>query len=74
MLSPLISKIYFHQLNELMTERGHRIVRFADDFIILCKSQKGADRVNAQCHQISGKEFRGYSQSRENQGGLCMER
>lgn len=44
-LSPLISNIYLHQLDELMTERGHRIVRFADDFIILCKSQKGADRV-----------------------------
>lgn len=44
-LSPLLSNIYLHQLDQLMTERGHRIVRFADDFIILCKSQKGADRV-----------------------------
>lgn len=44
-LSPLISNIYLHQLDELMVERGHRIVRFADDFIILCRSQKGADRV-----------------------------
>lgn len=44
-LSPLISNIYLHQLDQLMTERGHRIVRFADDFIILCKSQKGAERV-----------------------------
>lgn len=44
-LSPLLSNIYLHQLDLLMTERGHRIVRFADDFIILCKSQKGAERV-----------------------------
>ncbi len=44
-LSPLLSNIYLHQLDQLMTERGHRIVRFADDFIILCKSQKGAERV-----------------------------
>ncbi|RYG70839.1 group II intron reverse transcriptase/maturase, partial [Lentibacillus lipolyticus] len=44
-LSPLISNIYLHQLDQLMSERGHRIVRFADDFIILCKSQKGAKRV-----------------------------
>lgn len=44
-LSPLLSNIYLHQLDLLMMERGHRIVRFADDFIILCKSQKGADRV-----------------------------
>lgn len=44
-LSPLLSNIYLHQLDQLMTERGHRIVRFADDFIILCRSQKGAERV-----------------------------
>jgi RNA-directed DNA polymerase len=44
-LSPLLSNIYLHQLDQLMTDRGHRIVRFADDFIILCKSQKGAERV-----------------------------
>ncbi|WP_059103721.1 group II intron reverse transcriptase/maturase [Shouchella shacheensis] len=44
-LSPLISNIYLHQLDQRMTERGHRIVRFADDFVILCRSQKGAERV-----------------------------
>lgn len=44
-LSPLLSNIYLHQLDELMKERGHRIVRFADDFIILCRSAKGAQRV-----------------------------
>jgi RNA-directed DNA polymerase len=44
-LSPLLSNIYLHQLDQLMTDRGHRIVRFADDFIILCKSQKGVKRV-----------------------------
>lgn len=44
-ISPLLSNIYLHQLDELMIERGHRIVRFADDFIILCKTEKGAKRV-----------------------------
>lgn len=28
-----------------MVERGHRITRYADDFVICCKSQKGAERV-----------------------------
>lgn len=44
-ISPLLSNIYLHQLDELVTERGHRMVRFADDFIILCRSEKGANRV-----------------------------
>lgn len=43
-LSPLLSNIYLHQLDQLMAERGHRMVRFADDFVIFCKSEKGAHR------------------------------
>jgi len=56
-LSPLISNIYLHQLDQLMTERGHRIVRFADDFIILCKSQKGAERVMRSVSRFLEKEL-----------------
>jgi len=28
-----------------MEERGHRITRYADDFVICCRSRKGAERV-----------------------------
>jgi group II intron reverse transcriptase/maturase len=44
-ISPLLANIYLHLLDELMIERGHRITRYADDFVICCKSQKGAERV-----------------------------
>jgi len=44
-ISPLLANIYLHPLDEMMTERGHRITRFADDFVICCKSRKGAERV-----------------------------
>lgn len=44
-ISPLLANIYLHPLDELMEERGHRITRYADDFVICCKSQKGAERV-----------------------------
>ncbi|WP_045522570.1 group II intron reverse transcriptase/maturase, partial [Neobacillus niacini] len=30
-ISPLLANIYLHPLDEKMTERGHRITRFADD-------------------------------------------
>jgi len=46
-ISPLLANIYLHPLDKLMTERGHRITRYADDFVICCKSQKGAERVLA---------------------------
>lgn len=44
-ISPLLANIYLHPLDEMMTGRGHRITRYADDFVICCKSQKGAERV-----------------------------
>jgi RNA-directed DNA polymerase len=44
-ISPLLANIYLHTLDEMMMERGHRITRYADDFVICCKSRKGAERV-----------------------------
>lgn len=44
-ISPLMANIYLHPLDEEMTKRGHRMVRYADDFIILCGSQRAAERV-----------------------------
>ena len=41
-VSPLLANIYLHPLDKLMTERGYRMVRYADDFVILCQSAKQA--------------------------------
>lgn len=43
--SPLFANIYLDPLDKLMIERGHRMVRYADDFIVFHKSRKGAERV-----------------------------
>jgi hypothetical protein len=32
-------------MDKLLTERGHKVVRYADDFVILHTSRKGAERV-----------------------------
>jgi group II intron reverse transcriptase/maturase len=44
-ISPLLANIYLHPLDKAMTERGHRLTRYADDFVICCRTQKGAERV-----------------------------
>lgn len=44
-ISPLLANIYLHPLDALMEERGHRMTRYADDFVICCRSRKGAERV-----------------------------
>jgi group II intron reverse transcriptase/maturase len=44
-ISPLLANIYLHPLDKRMAERGHRMTRYADDFVICCKTRKGAQRV-----------------------------
>jgi len=41
-ISPLIANVYLDQFDQHMKNRGHRIVRYADDILILCESESGA--------------------------------
>jgi RNA-directed DNA polymerase len=41
-LSPLLANIYLDPLDHLMAERGFEMVRYADDFVVLCKSEAEA--------------------------------
>jgi RNA-directed DNA polymerase len=47
-ISPLLANIYLHPLDELMAVRGYRMVRYADDFVVLCKSREEADAALAE--------------------------
>jgi RNA-directed DNA polymerase len=44
-LSPLLSNIYLHPLDVLMRNERIRMVRYADDFVIMCNSKEDADRA-----------------------------
>lgn len=44
-LSPLLSNIVLDELDKELEHRGHRFVRYADDFMIYCKSRNAAERV-----------------------------
>ena len=41
-LSPLLANLYLHPLDLLMEQGGYRMVRYADDFVILCASEAEA--------------------------------
>jgi RNA-directed DNA polymerase len=41
-ISPLLANIYLHPLDEVMASRGYRMVRYADDFVVLCRSREEA--------------------------------
>jgi RNA-directed DNA polymerase len=46
-LSPLLANIYLHPLDAVVAERGFRMVRYADDFVILTRTQAEADEALA---------------------------
>ena len=47
-ISPLLANIYLDPLDKLMAGRGYRMVRYADDFVILCRSREEADAALAE--------------------------
>lgn len=44
-ISPLLSNIYLNPLDHLMAERGFQMVRYADDFVVLCRTAEEAQRA-----------------------------
>jgi group II intron reverse transcriptase/maturase len=44
-ISPLLSNLYLDHLDEALLGENLRLVRFSDDFLILCKDQKQAEQA-----------------------------
>ncbi len=47
-LSPLLANVYLHPLDRLMRESGYVMVRYADDFVVLCGDADTARKALAQ--------------------------
>ncbi|WPJ96049.1 group II intron reverse transcriptase/maturase [Coraliomargarita algicola] len=55
-LSPLLSNLVLDALDKELEARGHRFVRYADDFVVLLKSERAAHRVFASlCEFVENK-------------------
>ncbi len=50
-MSPLLANIYLNALDHLMVEKGRQMVRYADDFVILCASQEEAEAALQEVRQ-----------------------
>ena len=46
-VSPLLANIYLDDLDWRIAEAGHQMVRYADDFVILCRTEQEAQRALA---------------------------
>jgi group II intron reverse transcriptase/maturase len=51
-LSPLLSNILLNELDKELEKRGHRYVRYADDFSIYVKSKRSAKRVGNSIYKF----------------------
>jgi len=50
-ISPLLANIYLNALDHLMAKHGWQMIRYADDFIILCASAQEAQAALAMVRQ-----------------------
>ena len=47
-ISPLLANLYLHPLDGLMHSKGYRMVRYADDFVVLCRTAEQAQAALAE--------------------------
>ena len=50
-ISPLLANIYLNPLDHMMAGKGWEMIRYADDFIILCQSQEQAQQALQEVRQ-----------------------
>jgi RNA-directed DNA polymerase len=54
-VSPLLSNIYLDPLDHHMVARGIEMVRYADDFVLLCRTESEAQTALAEVQQWTAK-------------------
>jgi len=50
-ISPLLANVYLHPLDMRMMESEHKMVRYADDFVIMCRSRGEAESALTQVRE-----------------------
>jgi len=57
-INPLLANIYLDAFDQEMKRRDHRIARYADDILILCRTEKAAQRALITATQILEKDLK----------------
>jgi RNA-directed DNA polymerase len=52
-ISPLLSNLYLHPVDVAVAASGHEMVRYADDFVILCRTQEEAEHALALVRNLT---------------------
>ena len=54
-ISPLLANIYLHYFDEKMAELGYEVIRYADDVLVLCRSEEEAKEALLHVKEILGE-------------------
>lgn len=54
-LAPLLSNIYLHEFDLAMLKKGYYLVRYADDWVVLCRRKQEAQQAMRHAAQILGR-------------------
>jgi len=54
-VSPVLANLYLDHFDEEMIRRGYKLVRFADDFLVLCKEQPAAEKALQLTESLLGE-------------------
>ena len=57
-LSPLLANILLDDLDKELEKRGHRFVRYADDFLVLVKSHRAGVRVSQSIERFLNRRLK----------------
>lgn len=57
-ISPLLANIYLDAFDQEMKRRKHRIVRYADDILILCGSRQAAENARIKATRILEEDLK----------------
>src|SRR5699024_11824592 len=57
-LSPILANVYLNMLDRELERRGHRFIRFADDFVIYAKSKRAGERVMESITKFLEKDLK----------------
>ncbi len=57
-LSPLLANILLDDLDKELEKRGHRFVRYADDFLVLVKSHQAGARVSQSIERFLNRRLK----------------
>ena len=62
-LSPLLANVYLNEFDWEFQRRGVPCIRYADDIVLLAKSERAAERLLESSMKISGRDTKAESES-----------